>query len=218
MHQHSKVFKSAGTPLAEAKKAMILVHGRGANPDSILGLAQHLKVKDFALLAPEANQNTWYPYSFLAPVAQNEPGLSTGLELIGALVEDLLAAGLTKESIYFLGFSQGACLASEYLARNADRYGGGFIYSGGVIGEVVDRTNYSGDFGNTPILIGCSDVDAHVPLHRVKDSIQVFKDMGAEVTARIYPNAPHTIFEDEIRHTNDILAPRPKKNKKGFLI
>lgn len=206
MHRHHKNIITRGTPLPEASKAMIMIHGRGGNATGILGLASELQVDGFALLAPQANQNTWYPYSFMAPVANNEPGLSTGLEVIGQAVEDILAARISKTNIYFLGFSQGACLTSEFLARHAEKYGGAFIYSGGVIGEQIDRSNYSGDFGEMPVLIGCSDVDAHVPLHRVQDTAQIFAEMGANVTERIYPNGPHSVMEDEIEITNRILG------------
>lgn len=205
MHRHHKNIITGGKPLTEASKAMIMIHGRGGNAAGILGLANELKVADFALLAPQANQNTWYPYSFMAPVANNEPGLSTGLQVIEETVEDILAAGINKADIYFLGFSQGACLTSEFLARHADQYGGAFIYSGGVIGEQINRSNYDGDFGEMPVLIGCSDVDAHVPLHRVQDTSKIFSEMGASVTERIYPNGPHSVMEDEIEITNRIL-------------
>ena len=206
MHRHHKNVTTSGTPLAEATKAMIMIHGRGGNALGMLDLAHNLNVEGFALLAPQANQHTWYPYSFMAPVADNQPGLDTGLEVIRQIVEDILAAGINKEHLYFLGFSQGACLTSEYLARHADRYGGAFIYSGGVIGAAIDRSNYSGDFQDTPILVGCSDVDAHVPLNRVQDTTKIFAEMGAKVTERIYPNGPHSILEDEIEITNRILG------------
>ncbi len=206
MHRHHKNVVTAGAPLAEAEKAMVMIHGRGATAEGILDVANHLDVEGFALLAPQATGNTWYPFSFMAPVAQNEPGLSTALDVIRQIVKDILDTGIAPEDIYFLGFSQGACLTSEYLARNAQRYGGAFLYSGGVIGEKVNRSNYGGDFNGTPILLGCSDVDPHVPLHRVKDTIAIFSEMGAEVTERIYPNAPHTIFQDEIKITNRILS------------
>ncbi|MCO6477962.1 MAG: dienelactone hydrolase family protein [Phaeodactylibacter sp.] len=206
MHRHHKNVVTAGAPLAEAEKAMVMIHGRGATAEGILDVANHLDVEGFALLAPQATGNTWYPFSFMAPVAQNEPGLSTALDVIRQIVQDILDTGIAPEDIYFLGFSQGACLSSEFLARNAQRYGGAFLYSGGVIGEKVNRSNYKGDFNGTPILLGCSDVDPHVPLRRVKDTIAIFSEMGAEVTERIYPNAPHTIFQDEIEITNRILS------------
>ena len=205
MHRHIKEVVSRGKPLEATKKAMILVHGRGATPESILGIADQLEVSDFALLAPRASAQTWYPYSFLAPVVQNEPGLSTGLGVIKQIVQDVLAAGIPSRNLYLLGFSQGACLVSEYLARNAQAYGGAFIYSGGVIGPKVDRSNYQGNFGGTPILIGCSDVDAHIPLQRVKESTHIFQEMGAKVDEQIYPQGAHTIYMDEIQRTNQIL-------------
>lgn len=206
MHRHHKNVVAAGAPLTEAEKAMIMIHGRGATAESIIELASHLKVEGFALLAPQATAHTWYPYSFMAPVEQNEPGLSTALDVVRQIVEDITDAGIAPVDIYFLGFSQGACLTSEFLARNAQQYGGAFLYSGGVIGEQIGRSNYQGDFNGTPILLGCSDVDVHVPLHRVKDTTTIFKEMGAAVTERIYPNAPHSVFDDEIEATNRILA------------
>jgi phospholipase/carboxylesterase len=206
MHRHHKDVVIDGTPLEKASQAMIMIHGRGGSAEGILSLADSLNVPGFCLLAPKANQQTWYPYSFMAPVVNNQPGLDTGLDVIRQILDDILAVEIKKENIYFLGFSQGACLTSEFLARNADRYGGAFIYSGGLIGEQIDRSNYGGDFGGTPIFLGCSDVDAHVPLHRVQDTTRILTEMGAEVTERIYPNGLHAVLEDEIEITNRILA------------
>ncbi len=205
MLRHKKDIRYAGKSLEEASRAMIMIHGRGATAPSILALAEELEVNDMALLAPQATMNTWYPQSFLAPLAQNEPGLSTGLAMVNQAVAELKEAGMAPENIFFLGFSQGACLTSEYVARNAQRYGGVFVLSGGVIGPKLETERYSGDFAGTPILLGCSDVDAHVPLDRVLESSQLFRDMGARVTERIYPNAPHTVFEDEILLAKQIL-------------
>ncbi len=205
MHRHTKNIVTAGTPLAEAQKAMIMVHGRGDSARGILSLAEVLRTENFALLAPEATGNTWYPFSFMAPAPQNEPGLSTALEVLDQLVDDVLAGGLAKEDLYFLGFSQGACLTSEFLARRADRYGGAFLYSGGLIGAAIDRSNYRGDFRGTPMLLGCSDVDPHIPLKRVQETSVILSEMGAEVDERIYPHAPHTVLEDEIEQTNRML-------------
>lgn len=205
MHRHYKNIVFRGLPLEQASKAMILLHGRGGNAAGILEVANELDLPGFALLAPQANQNTWYPYSFMAPVENNEPGLSTALDVIRQVINDIQHAGIATEHIYFLGFSQGACLASEYLARHAEGFGGAFIYSGGVIGGSIDRSNYRGNFNDMPMLIGCSDVDAHVPLHRVQDTIDIFTEMGAQVTERIYPDGPHAILEDEIKITNRIL-------------
>jgi len=195
----------AGQPLAQAKRVLIMTHGRGASAQSILSLAAELEVEDFALAAPQATGNTWYPYSFLAPETQNEPGLSAGLQVLGQMVEDIKREGFDSPQIYLLGFSQGACLTSEFVARNAQPFGGVFILSGGVIGDSIKPERYSGDFEGTPIFLGCSDVDSHVPLHRVQDSTTLFKKLGAKVTEKIYPNAPHSIFQDEINHINQIL-------------
>lgn len=195
----------AGRPLAQANRVLIMTHGRGASAHSILSLAAELDVEDFTLAAPQATGNTWYPYSFLAPEIQNEPGLSLGLQVLEQLVEEIKREGFGSQQIYLLGFSQGACLTSEFVARNAQQLGGVFILSGGVIGDSIKTERYSGDFGGTPIFLGCSDIDAHVPLHRVQDSTTLFKNLGANVTEKIYPNAPHSIFQDEINHINQIL-------------
>ena len=196
----------AGVPLDQAKRVLIMTHGRGASAQSILSLAAELAVDGFALAAPQATGNTWYPYSFLAPEAQNEPGLSSGLAVLKELLDTVKAAGILSENVYFLGFSQGACLTSEFVARHAQPFGGVFILSGGVIGDTVKTERYTGDFAGTPIFLGCSDVDAHVPKDRVQDSSEVFRTLGATVTERIYPNAPHSIFQDEIDHINHILT------------
>lgn len=209
MPNHEKNIVKAGVALKDAKKALILVHGRGATAQSILGLAQELPVEDFALLAPQATQNTWYPFSFMAPREQNEPGISSGLAVLKSILEDIKAAGIGSENIYLGGFSQGACLVSEFAAQNAQRFGGVFILSGGVIGQQVERENYSGDFAQTPILIGCSDIDAHVPLERVLASANIFREMGGNVTERIYPNAPHTVFQDEVDIMTQIIKANP---------
>lgn len=196
----------AGVPLDQAKRVLIMTHGRGASAQSILSLASELAVDGFALAAPQATGNTWYPYSFLAPEAQNEPGLSSGLAVLKELLDTVKAAGISSENVYFLGFSQGACLTSEFVARHAQPFGGVFILSGGVIGDSVKTERYTGNFAGTPIFLGCSDVDAHVPKDRVQDSSEVFRTLGATVTERIYPNAPHSIFQDEIDHINHILT------------
>ena len=196
----------AGVPLDQAKRVLIMTHGRGASAQSILSLAAELAIDGFALAAPQATGNTWYPYSFLAPEAQNEPGLSSGLAVLKELLDTVKAAGILSKNVYFLGFSQGACLTSEFVARHAQLFGGVFILSGGVIGDTVKTERYTGDFAETPIFLGCSDVDAHVPKDRVQDSSEVFRTLGATVTERIYPNAPHSIFQDEIDHINHILT------------
>ncbi len=206
MPRHHKQTVSRGLPLGEARQVMILVHGRGASATNILTLADHLAVKDFHLIAPQAQEHTWYPFSFMAPVSQNEPGLSSGLEVLGEILTDMEAAGYQKHQIHWLGFSQGACLTSEFVARNGNRYGGVYLYSGGVIGDRIDHINYRGDLAGTPIFMGCSDVDPHIPLTRVDETARIFEDMGAKVDKRLYPNAPHTILPDEIEAVNQLLA------------
>lgn len=206
MHTHQLQYRTAGLDRETAKRAMVMIHGRGANASSILELTEYLNLDDFTIIGPEANTNTWYPHSFMAPVAQNEPSLSSALGVLKIILDELLEAGFKKKDIYFLGFSQGACLASEFLARNADRYGGLFVYSGGLIGAELDRSKYQGDFSGTPVLIGCSDVDLHIPLSRVQETTLVLKEMGADVTTQVYPDGMHAIFEDEIIRTNEILA------------
>lgn len=206
MNQQHEAIVKAGPPLGEAKKAIIMVHGRGADAADILSLAPYLELGGFALLAPQASGYAWYPFSFLAPVQRNEPGLSNGLALLRRAVDEAQAAGIAAENIYLLGFSQGACLSAEFAARHAARYGGLFFLSGGLIGEAVDTSNYQGDFGGTPAFFGCSDVDPHIPLARVQESAAIFRQMGANVVERIYPNAPHTVLEDEIVLVNRCLA------------
>ncbi len=152
-------------------KAMIFVHGRGGSADDILhGLAPHIALIEFQTFAPQATNNTWYPYSFLVPPAQNEPWLSSALSVLNELEAKITAQGITQDNIYWLGFSQGACLTLEYAARHAQRYGGIFALSGGLIGDRIQPTNYNGSFAGTPIFLGCSDRDPHIPLSRVQES------------------------------------------------
>jgi phospholipase/carboxylesterase len=202
---HTKQVVFQGVPLASAKKAMILLHGRGASAASILSLQEYLNLEGFALLAPEATNHTWYPYSFMAPVEQNEPWLSSAIELIAGMVEDCKAAGIAEANIHFLGFSQGACLTLEFAARHAARYGSVTAFTGGLIGEKINRQNYTGDFNETPVFIGCSDRDMHVPVERVYASTNILTEMGAKVIEKIYPGMGHTINEDEISIVNSIL-------------
>jgi phospholipase/carboxylesterase len=196
----------SGKPIQEAQKALIMVHGRGASANSILSLVEHLEVKDFALIAPNATGGTWYPYSFLAPEAQNEPYLSSALDLLTETVNQLKSKGFEAKNIYFTGFSQGACLTSEFLARNAERFGGAFIFTGGVIGDTLKSERYQGNFEDMRIFIGSSNPDFHVPVERVYATSNIFRDLGAVVTEKIYPNMAHTIIEDELIEANKILS------------
>jgi phospholipase/carboxylesterase len=203
MNQHTKQIITAGKKIAEAKKAIIMLHGRGADAESILSLSNYLNLKDFALLAPQATNNTWYPYSFMAPVQQNQPWLNAALILVKQIIDEVTTAGVNLENIFLLGFSQGACLTLEYAARNAARYGGIVAFTGGLIGDRIYNENYKGCFNNTPLFIGSSDVDMHVPVQRVYATINILKDMGAVVTEKIYPGMGHTINEDEINRVNE---------------
>jgi predicted esterase len=197
---------AGGKPLAEAKAAMILIHGRGASAYDIMELGTLLADEQFALLAPQADNNTWYPFSFLAPLAHNEPSLSLALQRVGDLVTQVEAAGIPASSTILTGFSQGACLVSEFAARNARRYGGLLIFSGGLIGPPGTPRDYPGSLENTPVFIGCSDIDPHIPLTRVHETSEVFTVLGAQVIEKIYPGMAHTIIQDELDQAQNIVA------------
>lgn len=204
-HQGQPVL-TTGKPLHTAQSAMILVHGRGATAESILELADYLSHPEMVYLAPQANGHTWYPYSFLNPIAQNEPGLSSALQVLADLVAQVEAAGIPAERIILAGFSQGACLASEFVARNARRFGGLLAFSGGLIGPPGTPRDYPGSLNGTPVFLGCSDVDFHIPQERVQESADVFTRLGATVTMRLYPGMDHTIIQDEIDEAQKIVA------------
>ena len=202
---HTKNIITAGQPLTSQSKVLILLHGRGATAEDILSLSHYLNVKDFALLAPQASNNSWYPQSFLSPPAQNEPWLSSALSIINEVVEDVLSKGVTKQHIYFAGFSQGACLTLEYITRNAWQYGGAVAFTGGLIGDKLYTENYAGDFQQTSIFIGTSDPDPHVPVPRVLATEAQLKKMNANVQVKVYPNMGHTINDDEIKWANELV-------------
>lgn len=202
---HTKQITTQGPKPEAAESALILLHGRGANARDILNLADYLAVKGYALLAPQATNHTWYPYSFLAPPEQNEPWLTSALDVIGDIVNDLNAAGLGHDRIFFVGFSQGACLTLEYVARNARRWGGVVAFTGGLIGDRIYRNRYKGNFSSTPVYIGTSDPDPHVPVTRVDETAQVLREMGAEVTVDVFPGMGHTINDKEIEKANAII-------------
>src|SRR3954447_12228260 len=195
-----------GPKPTDARLTMILVHGRGASADDIIGLAQELQFDDVAYLAPQAAGNTWYPYSFLAPMEQNEPGIRSAIDVLSRLLESLGAQGVGSERIALLGFSQGACLALEFAARHARRYAGIVALSGGLIGPPGTPRDYAGSFEGTPVLLGCSDIDPHIPLERVHESAGVFRRMGAAVDERIYPRMGHTVNGDEIGAVEAMLS------------
>lgn len=202
---HTNEVLTAGLPLNKASKALILVHGRGGTAADILQLQQHLLLEGFAVLAPQATQNTWYPYSFLAPPAQNEPWLTAAINNLGRVVENVQKS-IAADRIYLAGFSQGACLSLEFAARHAQRFGGVIAFTGGLIGDRIYPDNYRGDFAGTPIYIGSSDTDPHVPLTRVYASENILNNMGAVVQTDIFPGMAHTILEPEIAAANRILS------------
>lgn len=188
---------TAGEPLETARAAMILVHGRGASAESILALTEEFQRQGLAYVAPQAVGGTWYPYPFLAPMDMNEPWLSSALlalEQTLALVNEHIAA----ERVIWLGFSQGACLATEFVARHARLYGGVVGLSGGLIGPPGTPREYAGALDGTPVFLGCSDRDPHIPAERVEESAEVFRRMGGTVTVRLYPGMGHTVNADEI--------------------
>jgi len=203
-HQGQPVL-TAGRPLDQAKAAMIMIHQRGGSARGILTLASELPHPDLAYLAPQAAGNTWYPLSFLAPIGLNEPGLSSGLAAIGDLFERLSKDGIPPERVLLLGFSQGACLALEFAARHARRYGGVIALSGGLIGPEGTPRDYAGALEGTPIFLGCSDVDFHIPKERVQHSAEVLEQLGGQVTMRLYPNMGHNINEDELAFVREML-------------
>jgi len=202
---HQKKIMYAGKKLSEAKKALILIHGRGARSEDILSLSSYLNVQEYALLAPQATNHSWYPQSFLAPPKANEPWLSSALQVLSNTVLEVIKNGIAKENIYLLGFSQGACLTLEFVTRNAARYGGVVAFTGGLIGDKIYNENYKGDFANTPVLIASSNPDPHVPVERVYASVNILKSLNASVTEKIYSNMGHTINEDEIAKANEII-------------
>jgi predicted esterase len=195
----------AGKPLGQAPVAVVMVHGRNAGPENILDLVPALARPEVTYLAPAAANRTWYPYSFLADIASNEPWLSSGLAVLGTLVSRVEAAGVPCDHIVLLGFSQGACLATEFAIRNASRFGGVVVFSGGAIGPPGTRWDDSGRFDGTPMFFGCSDVDSHVPAARVIESAELCARMGADVTRRLYPGMGHTINDDEIAWAQNLL-------------
>ena len=196
----------AGADLSKARRAMILVHGRGDASDKMLLLANEI-VDDpgMALIFPKATNNTWYPKSFMAPTLENQPWLDSALENMGKVVAHIKSQGIKEENIFFFGFSQGACLALDYASRNATKYAGVMVLSGGLIGPKIEQSNYSGDFAGTGIFIGCSDTDLHIPLQRLQESEAVAAEMGANVDMRIYPGMDHSINEDELRKVRSMI-------------
>jgi predicted esterase len=204
-HQGQPIL-TAGQPLDQAQAAMIMVHGRGATAESILTLADELAQPGFAYLAPQAAGYTWYPNSFLAPIPNNEPGISSGLAVLAELIDHLAEAGIPAERTMLLGFSQGACLSLEFAARHARRYGGVGGLSGGLIGPDGTPRDYAGSLAGTPVFLGCSDVDFHIPKARVEHTAEVLRRLGGDVTMRLYPGMGHLVNQDEINFVRQMMA------------
>ena len=202
MHNESTIY--AGNE-KNAGKALIMLHGRGSSGEDILSLSDQFLISDYLIAAPNATNNSWYPNSFLAPLQKNEPWLSSALNLIDHLVAKILSKGISKENIYFLGFSQGACLTLEYICRRGEHWGGVAAFTGGLIGDKIHLENYHGDFKNTPIFLGSGNPDAHVPVERVHATGNILRSMHADLTEKIYNDMGHTIIQDEIDNVNKLI-------------
>ncbi|HEX6547878.1 MAG TPA: alpha/beta hydrolase [Candidatus Dormibacteraeota bacterium] len=205
IHQGQRVL-AAGVPLAKARGAVIMVHGRGASAEDILTLAELLPQAGLAFLAPQAAGHTWYPNSFLAPIESNEPWLSSALTALAGLCQEVETNGPGLRHSALLGFSQGACLTLEFFARNPRRYGAVIGFTGGLIGPDGTPRDYPGSLAETPVFLGCGDPDPHIPVARVHETAEVLKRMGAEVTVRIYPGLPHTVNQDEADAAGRLLS------------
>ena len=194
-----------GAPVAGARAVVVMVHGRGASAQSILTLVDAIGQEGVAYVAPNANGGTWYPMSFMAPTVANEPGITSGISVVHSIIESLVSDGVAEERIVLLGFSQGACLAGTSAQRRPRRYGGVVMLSGGLIGPPGTVWSADGGFDRTPVFLGCSDIDAHIPEARVRESAAHFERMGAAVTCRIYPGMGHLVNEDEVAFANDLI-------------
>jgi len=201
---------TAGAPIAEARGALVLVHGRGADAEGMIDFAHDLGAEEFAWVAPQANGHTWYPFPFLAPVANNQPYLDSALSVLGAITDQLAADGIPHARQVLLGFSQGACLSLEFAARSDRRWGGVVGLSGGVIGPPGTTWDRPRGIAGTPVFLGCSNVDPHIPEPRVHETRDLFTRLGAVVDERIYPGMPHTINGDEIAAVRTLLAGVPR--------
>ena len=203
---HEQPVHRLGPALDSAAGAVIMLHGRGASAEDILNLAQAMYHPKLAYLAPSAANHSWYPSSFMAPREQNEPWLTSALKKVGATVQLAIDGGIPTERIVICGFSQGACLSTEFVATQPARYAGLIAFTGGLIGPPGMPMNYSGDLQGTSAFFGSGDPDPHVPWSRVQESADVIAAMNARVTTRRYPGRAHTVSADEVRHANAILA------------
>jgi predicted esterase len=205
MH-HGQPLLTVGETVENARTAMIMLHGRGAGADDIISLHHEFVENGMIYLAPQAAQNSWYPYRFIESIEANEPWLTSALQIVDDLVEKVIKKGISREKLIILGFSQGACLALEYSIRNAEKYGGVIGLSGGLIGPPGTEWNYSGSLENTPVFLGCSDKDFHIPKERVIESAEILEQKGADVSMKLYPDLGHTINQDEIETIRRIIT------------
>ncbi len=203
-HQDQQIV-TGGVSLDDAEVAMILTHGRGASAQSMMLFAEEFERNDIHYRAVQASGHTWYPRSFMAPKEMNQPGISSGLQAIYDQIAEINNTSISTDKIVLLGFSQGACLTTEFAARHPQRYGGVVGFSGGLIGEEIDPANYSGSLEQTPVFLGCSDRDPHIPQERVDTTEHVFQQLDANVTKKIYKGMGHTVNQDEISHVDTIL-------------
>jgi phospholipase/carboxylesterase len=197
---------TAGAPAGATEVAVVLLHGRGATADGIVRLAEPLYRHGVTFYAPGADRSRWYPYSSLAPVERNEPYLSSALRRVEAVV-GRAAGTVPRERVVVGGFSQGACLAAEFVARHPGRYGGVFLLSGGLVGPVdrLERRTYDGSLDGTPVFLGCGDADEHVPVERVHRTAEAFRSLDADVTERVYPGLGHEVTDDEFEAVGALL-------------
>jgi phospholipase/carboxylesterase len=196
----------AGAPLRVAEAAVVALHGRGSTADDALRLADDVYYHGVALVAPQAHRNRWYPRSFLEPVEANEPDLSSALAAVDHAIDGVIDAGVPVDRVVVLGFSQGGCLAAEYVARHPRRYGGLVVWSGGLVGSGDGTFDHAGDLRGAPVFLGCSDVDPYVPVERVHESRAVFERLGGDVTERIYEGMAHSVNDDEVTFARDLLG------------
>ena len=203
MEGHKKNIRVAGADIAAAARVLLMLHGRGGTAEDIISFTHHLSTTiPTHIIAPQATNNSWYPNSFLAPVAKNQPWLDSALDMLKGIMTDIEIKGIKTQQVYIIGFSQGACLSLEFAARNPKKYGGVIAFTGGLIGEVLNAENYGGDFEKTRIFIGNSDRDPHVPLKRSEESKRFMENLGGDVTLKVYPGMGHTINQDEIEWVN----------------
>lgn len=201
---YNEVVSTAGVPLKEAKKVCIMVHGRGDSASRFIKMHQSLEVDHMAYVAPQAIAHTWYPQSFMAPLHRNQPQLDMALSALDEMLDDLDGLGFHKKCIFFLGFSQGACLLLEFLTRHARHYGGVVALSGGLLGPKIDKKRYEGDFDHTPFFLGCSKSDPHIPEKRVLETEKVLQSFNAKVYRKIYPDLGHTVNDEELHFAESI--------------